>query len=96
MAFYRPGRDAPRIQIPLLVLAYDDDGVTPAPPAARAGKRAPRGEVIRRPGGHYEAFMDGHEEAAEVLLSFLRRHLVNDAHTELAPDTLPAADVAGT
>lgn len=40
--------------------------------------------------------MDGHEEAAEVLLSFLRRHLVNDAHTELAPDTLPAADVAGT
>jgi len=36
VAFYRPGRAASRIQIPLLVLAYDDDGVTPAAPAAQA------------------------------------------------------------
>lgn len=95
VAFYRPGRAASRTQIPLLVLAYDDDGVTPAPPTAQAGHRAPRGEVIRRPGGHYEAFMDGHEEAAEVLLSFLGRHLLDDSHTVQAPGTLPAAEVAG-
>jgi hypothetical protein len=45
-------------------------------PAIRAAQRAPRGELALLPGGHYEAFLTGHEEAAEVLLSFLDRHLV--------------------
>ncbi len=40
--------------------------------------------------------MDGHEEAAEVLLSFLARHLLDDPHTVQAPGTLPAAEVVGT
>ena len=31
---------------------------------------------MRLPGGHYEAFMDGHERALAVQLSFLRRHLI--------------------
>ena len=62
--------------MPLLVLAYDDDGVTPPGPAVRAAQQAPRGEVVRLPGGHYEAFMGGYERALDVLLSFLRRHLV--------------------
>lgn len=75
VGFYRPGRHARRIECPLLVLAYDDDGVTPHAAAVRAGQRAPRGEIVRLPGGHYEAFMDGHDAAVKVLLSFLRRHL---------------------
>jgi hypothetical protein len=40
-------------------------------------QRAPRGEVVRLPGGHYEPFMGGHDHAAEVQLSFLRRHLLD-------------------
>ena len=69
----RPPRVA--VQCPLLVLAYDDDGVAPAGPTVRAAQRAPRGEVVRLPGGHYEPFMGGRDHAAEAQLSFLRRHL---------------------
>jgi uncharacterized protein len=29
------------------------------------------------PGGHYEPFTGGHEQAAEAQLSFLQRHLVD-------------------
>jgi len=85
LGFYRPARYASRIQCPLLVLAYDDDGVSPPGPAIRAGQRAPRGEVIRLPGGHYEAFLDGHERAAEVQLAFLNRHLLDKSQATNTP-----------
>jgi uncharacterized protein len=78
IGFYRPARYAARIRCPLLVLAYDDDGAAPPRAAIRAARRAPRGELVRCPGGHYEGFMDGHEHAAEVQLTFLRRHLLAD------------------
>ena len=76
IGFYRPARSASRVGCPVLVLAYDQDDVAPASAAARAGKRAPRGEVARLGGGHYEPFLGGHEQAVEIQLSFLRRHLL--------------------
>jgi pimeloyl-ACP methyl ester carboxylesterase len=76
IGFYRPGRYASRIEAPLLVLAYDDDTTAFPGPAARAAERAPRGELVRRPGGHYEPFLGGHEEAVEIELAFLRRHVL--------------------
>jgi uncharacterized protein len=85
VGFYRPGRFASRIQCPLLVLAYDDDGVAVPGPAVRAAKRAPRGELVCLPGGHYEAFMGGQERATEVKLSFLRRHLLDRSQASRAP-----------
>jgi pimeloyl-ACP methyl ester carboxylesterase len=78
---YRPGRHAPRIRCPLLVLACDQDRSALAGPAVRAARRAPRGELVRLPGGHYEPFMGGHERAVEAELSFLRRHLVGRSRT---------------
>lgn len=75
LGFYRPGRYASRIRCPLLVLAYDDDGVALPGPAIHAAQRAPHGVVVRLPGGHYEPFMEGHERAAEVQLAFLARHI---------------------
>jgi pimeloyl-ACP methyl ester carboxylesterase len=75
VGFYRPGRFAPQIQCPLLVLVYDNDGVAPPAPAVRAAHRAPRGQVTRLPGGHYAAFLGGEEETAEALLTFLNREL---------------------
>jgi pimeloyl-ACP methyl ester carboxylesterase len=72
---YRPGRGSSRIQCPLLVVAYEDDASALAAPAARAAERAPRGELVVMPGGHYEAFMDGHARTAQIELSFLRQHL---------------------
>jgi pimeloyl-ACP methyl ester carboxylesterase len=41
--------------MPLLVIAHDDDGAALCEPAVRAGRRARQGEVVRLPGGHYEA-----------------------------------------
>jgi pimeloyl-ACP methyl ester carboxylesterase len=76
-AFYRPGRYASRVRCPLLVIACDQDQSALAGPAVRAAKRAPLGELVRMPGGHYAPFLDGHEQAAKTELSFLRRHLLD-------------------
>jgi len=46
VGFYRPGRFAPRVKCPLLVLAYDQDGAALPGPALRAAQRAPRGELV--------------------------------------------------
>ena len=79
IALYRPGRDASRVQCPLLVLVCDQDQTALAEPAAHAATRAPRAELVRMPGGHYEPFLGGHEKAVEAELSFLRRQLLESA-----------------
>lgn len=79
VGFYRPARFAAQIRCPLLVLAYDQDGVAPPAPAIRAGRKAPHGQVSRLPGGHYAALLDGEEQAANVLVSFLDRALAPHA-----------------
>jgi len=79
LAFARPGRYASRARCPLLVLVCDQDRSALAEPAARAARRAPRAELVRMPGGHYEPFLGGHERAVEAELSFLRRHLLGHA-----------------
>jgi len=76
LGFYRPGRFAARVRCPLLVLVCDQDQSALAEPSARAANRAPLGELVRLPGGHYEPFLGGHERAVEAELSFLRRHLL--------------------
>lgn len=75
--FYRPGRHASRVRCPLLVLVCDQDQSALAEPAVSAAKRAPYGELVRMPGGHYEPFLGGHEQATEAELSFLGRHLLD-------------------
>ncbi len=77
IGMYRPARYASRVECPLLVVATEQDGVAPPGPVIRAGERAPRGEVVKMTGGHYEPFLEGHERAAEVQLEFVRRHLVD-------------------
>jgi pimeloyl-ACP methyl ester carboxylesterase len=61
-----------------LVVVCDQDQIAPAGPAARAAQRAARGELVRIPGGHYQPFLSGHEQAVQAELSFLRRHLLDD------------------
>jgi uncharacterized protein len=82
VGLYRPGHHASRVACPLLVLAYDQDGAALPGPAIRAAQRAPRGELVRLPGGHYEAFMGGHDEAVATQLTFLRRHLLDGSHDD--------------
>jgi uncharacterized protein len=82
IGFYRPGRAASRVRCPLLVLVCDQDQSALAGPAVDAANRAPRGELVRMPGGHYEPFLDGHEKAVEAELSFLRRHLLDRSRSD--------------
>ncbi len=82
IGLYRPGRDASRVRCPLLVLVCDQDQTAPAGPAASAAQRAARAELVRMPGGHYEPFLGGHEEAAGAELSFLRWHLLDHSRAD--------------
>jgi uncharacterized protein len=82
LCFYRPSRYAARVQRPLLVLVCDQDQTAPPGPAVRAAERAPHAELFRMPGGHYEPFLGGHEQAVEAQLSFLRRHLLGSMRTD--------------
>jgi uncharacterized protein len=73
--FYRPGRAASRVRCPLLVVVCDLDQSALAEPAARAARRAPHGELVRLPGGHYAPFLGAHERAVQAELSFLHHNL---------------------
>ena len=80
IGFYRPGRYASRVRSPLLVLAYQQDGAALASPAIRAAQLTPLGELARLRGGHYGPYLDSHEQAVELQLAFLQRHLVDSAN----------------
>lgn len=82
LGFYRPGHAAPQVRCPLLVLVCDQDQSALAEPAVRAAQRAPQGELVRMPGGHYQPFLDGHEQTVDAELSFLRRHLLDHARVD--------------
>lgn len=75
---YRPGLAASAVTGPLLVVACDDDCSALAAPAVAAAERAPRGELLRLPGGHYAPFLAAHEDAVAAELAFLHRHLGPD------------------
>lgn len=96
VGFYRPGRDAPRVRCPLLVVVGDQDRSALPGPAVRAAGAAPRGELVHLPGGHYAPFLESHEEAVAAELSFLRRHLLEPPATvAAAPADNADAEVRG-
>lgn len=72
--FYRPARHAVRIACPLLVVVGEDDQITPPAPAADAAQRAPRGELLRIPGGHYAVYEGaGFDRAITAQIAFIDR-----------------------
>jgi pimeloyl-ACP methyl ester carboxylesterase len=77
---YRPGRSAGRVACPLLVVACDNDHSVLAAPAVRAAAHAPRGELLQLAGSHYAPFLAEHERTVEAEISFLDRHLLDEAH----------------
>jgi len=92
LGFYRPGRYAARARCPLLVVVCDQDQTALAGPSVRAAHQAPRAELVRLPGGHYEPFLAGHERAVAAELTFLRRHLLagSPARGPAAESALPS------
>ena len=77
VGFYRPGRAAPRVQCPLLVVVCDQDQSVLAEPGVRVAQRAPHAELVRLPGNHYAPFVGAHEQAVEAELDFLQRHTID-------------------
>ena len=73
LTFYRPIRHAAKLRMPLLVSACDADQITPPAPAAAVAERAPRGELVRYPYGHFEIYADPQPKADQV--AFLSRFL---------------------
>lgn len=73
---YRPGRHAGRIQSPILYAIAQDDEITPPAFAFAAAERAPKSEVKRYPGGHFDLYTGaGFDRSIADQVDFLRRHL---------------------
>jgi pimeloyl-ACP methyl ester carboxylesterase len=88
VGLYRPFRKAARIDCPWLVCVADDDAVTPPQPAIKAAMRAPRGELRRYDGGHFDVYRgELFERVVGDQLDFLARN-------GLAPVTPPATQRA--
>ena len=73
LSFYRPVRMASRLVMPILFCVCDDDATTPPASSIEAARRAPRGELIRYPYGHFDIYLDPQVKVDQV--AFLRRVL---------------------
>ena len=71
LAFYRPGRKASRLRMPLLMCVCDKDETTPVAPAVKAAERALRAELRHYPYGHFDISDDPQVKADHV--AFLQR-----------------------
>jgi pimeloyl-ACP methyl ester carboxylesterase len=72
----RPWAKAKRVTCPLLVQVMSGDVVTPPEPARKAAERAPRGELIEYPGGHFDIYVgEPFERAVTDQVEFLERVL---------------------
>lgn len=74
---YRPVAKAPKVHCPVLVCVCDRDETTPPGPAAKMGAKAPHGEVVHYPIGHFDVYTGADfERAVSDQTAFLRRHLL--------------------
>lgn len=76
VTMHRPVRRGGRARCPLLMVVAENDTMAPTGPALRVAARAPRGELYRSRGGHYDVYAGGldHDSVVQVELAFLRRH----------------------
>jgi fermentation-respiration switch protein FrsA (DUF1100 family) len=76
IAQYRPVAKAANVRCPLLVAVCDRDETTPPKAGAKLAEKAPRGELVRYPIGHFDIYTGEHfERAVADQSAFLTRHL---------------------
>ena len=87
MLWYRPGRKAKQLAMPLLVCIADQDTAGSTALALRAAEQASRSEVRHYPLTHFAAYVGkGFEQMVADQVQFLRTHLFVPAHEpSLAP-----------
>ena len=76
----RPVRAAHRVHCPLLVGLGSDDTMVPSRPIERTARRAPRGELLPYPGGHFDGFLNHFEQVVTEHIGFLNHHLLAPHH----------------
>ncbi|MBB3084052.1 alpha/beta hydrolase [Geodermatophilus sabuli] len=77
MLRYRPGDVAHRLGMPVLVCIADNDRETPEETTRLIAQRAPRGELRRYPGTHFDLYRDPvRQQVVADEIDFLRAHLV--------------------
>jgi dienelactone hydrolase len=76
VVLHHPGRQARRVRCPILFQVCEHDSVAPPGPTLRYAARAPRGEVLRYPVGHFDVYRgEPLQRALADDVDFLRRHL---------------------
>ncbi|MDP9344610.1 MAG: alpha/beta hydrolase [Actinomycetota bacterium] len=80
IAQYRPVARASKVRCPLFVAICDRDETTPPEPAAKLAEKAPRGELVRYPIGHFDIYTgEDFERAVADQAAFLNRTLARVA-----------------
>lgn len=76
LAMHRPVRKAASIRCPILLIVPEADTVAPASQTLLVAKRAPRAELHRSKGGHYDVYEGGaaFDETLRLEVEFLHRH----------------------
>ncbi|MFE1440169.1 alpha/beta hydrolase [Streptomyces sp. NPDC058739] len=83
---YRPGREAPRIDVPVLFSVCERDFVAPPGPTLRYAEQAPRAEIRTYPAGHFDIYSgEAFERVVADQLDFLRRHVPAAPETARTP-----------
>jgi uncharacterized protein len=74
-SFSRPARRAASVRCPILMVVGEEDTMAPTRPATQVAARAPRGELYRSRGGHYDVYAGGldHSNVLRVETEFLLR-----------------------
>lgn len=81
MLWYRPGRKAHRLGMPILVCLAEKDRQTPPQLSRRIADRAPLGELRSYPRTHFDFYKEPiRSQIAKDQISFLATHLVNKPH----------------
>ncbi|WNM31940.1 alpha/beta fold hydrolase [Streptomyces sp. Li-HN-5-11] len=73
---YRPGRGLASVRCPVLLCVCESDKVCPPDVTIACGQKAPQGEVVTYPCGHFDIYTGEHfERAVSDQVAFLRRHV---------------------
>jgi pimeloyl-ACP methyl ester carboxylesterase len=69
-------RKAAEIGCPILLVVAEHDTIAPIGPALRVAERAPKAELFRSRGDHYDVYEGGedYDRVVNVEIEFLHRH----------------------
>ncbi|QUR68782.1 alpha/beta hydrolase [Mycobacterium spongiae] len=76
ISWHRPGRHAAQVRCPILFSVCQTDTVAPAKATVRHARKAPRGELLLYPHGHFDIYHgQPFDEVIADQIAFLRRRM---------------------